>query len=75
MSYSIICVLLVVVTHIINCTPSQPCYYEGEINYLRIPIVDTPNEDLTSYFNRIKRFVNNARQMNGNILVHCVSGE
>jgi hypothetical protein len=60
------------IKYIINCTKELPMEITG-IEYLRIPVDDEYNEDISKYFPQVIEFINNAKGK-GSILVHCYMG-
>lgn len=61
------------VTHIVNATPSAPCAHK-ELTYLRVPIDDRPNVNISEHFEVCRAFIAGALAANGTVLVHCHMG-
>ncbi|CAF3180483.1 unnamed protein product [Rotaria sp. Silwood2] len=63
------------ITHIVNCTPDLPFYWEKKYEYMRINILDSPSQNIRKYFEDFIEFVDNAlRIKTNNVLVHCSAG-
>lgn len=62
------------ITHILNITATCPNWFAGSIEYKNIPIKDTWNQNITSYFEDAFQFIDAARNSGGRVLVHCVAG-
>jgi len=63
------------ITHIINCTPDLPFYWEGKHQYLRVDILDLPSQNIRKHFDPAIEFIDNALRSKGNnVLVHCTAG-
>jgi dual specificity MAP kinase phosphatase len=61
------------IKYIINCTDDIPNKYD-DIIYLRIPVYDNSGEDISVYFDKAISFINEARDNDQSILVHCMAG-
>ncbi len=65
---------------VINVTPEQKpadtlMYMKtNHIDYLQIPILDTPNENILQYFNQTYDFINKHVRKKENVLIHCMAG-
>jgi hypothetical protein len=59
------------IKNIINVSADIPCYFEKDINYLRIPIYDC-NEDISKYFDQVYNFI--IKYKESKILIHCFAG-
>ncbi|CAF0884529.1 unnamed protein product [Didymodactylos carnosus] len=60
---------------IINVTTCVPCYFESELDYLRLPCNDTSGQNLTEYFNENTfQFIKNSLDNKKNVLIHCKAG-
>ena len=44
------------------------------IKYLRVPIYDSPDEDIIDKINEVNTFIDNAIKSKGKVLVHCQMG-
>lgn len=64
------------INYILNVTNKIPCFHEGNTNftYLRIPVRDNGSENLLLYFDKAFQFIEQARQRNGRVLIHCQAG-
>jgi len=62
------------ITHILNVTVDEPNCFEDEFEYLKIAILDTPNQNIAMHFDKAHEFIERARTSGGNILVHCYAG-
>ena len=65
------------ITHILNASDCIPNYFEdtSTITYMRIPIADCGSVILNDYFPAVFKFINNALDTGGRILVHCFAGK
>lgn len=59
---------------IINVTKDIPCYYETTIKYLRIPIDDSIQTEISKYFEDAHKFIDEHINKGESILVHCKAG-
>ncbi|CAF0802310.1 unnamed protein product [Rotaria sp. Silwood1] len=63
------------ITHIVNCTPDLPFYWEKKYEYMRIGALDSPSQNLRKHFDDFIEFIDNAlRVKTNNVLVHCSAG-
>jgi protein-tyrosine phosphatase len=66
------------ITHIINVTKDIPFYHENsnriKIEYLKIPVNDSLDQDIKKYFDETNKFIDKVKQQNGKVLVHCQAG-
>jgi len=63
------------ITHILNATHDCPCFDEASFKYHRIPVKDTWNQDLPSFFAPAFEFINLAKATeNAKCMVHCTAG-
>jgi predicted protein tyrosine phosphatase len=64
------------ITHVLNVTHDCPCHHESTFIYHRIPVKDTWNQDLPSFFSAAFDFINKAKGSNPNakVLIHCTAG-
>ena len=66
------------ITHIINVTKNIPLYHENsdniKIKYLRVPVNDGCDQDIKKYFDETNEFIDQVKQQNGKVLVHCQAG-
>ncbi|XP_059138786.1 dual specificity protein phosphatase 7-like [Physella acuta] len=64
------------ITYVLNVTTNVPNMFENEKNfkYLQIPISDHWSQNLSSFFPEAIRFIDEARDNQKGILVHCLAG-
>lgn len=64
------------ITYILNVTANVPNMFENEKNfkYLQIPISDHWSQNLSSWFPQAIQFIDEARDNNKGVLVHCLAG-
>ncbi|CAF0959705.1 unnamed protein product [Adineta steineri] len=62
------------ITHVVNCTPDLPFYWENKHKCLRIDVLDLPSQNIRKYFDTAVEFIDNALRSKGNVLVHCSAG-
>ncbi|XP_022326174.1 dual specificity protein phosphatase 1-A-like [Crassostrea virginica] len=62
------------ITHIVNLS-SYENNFHGRFQYLRIPVEDIPTEDLSPYFDKSLKFLEEALEGNGRVLVNCNAGQ
>lgn len=67
------------ITHILNAAETEIrtgkyFYKNNNIKYLGIAVLDTPNENISLYFDRVADFIHNCLINRGKIIVHCVMG-
>ena len=63
------------ITHVVNAAPQvQACPFETQCEYYKLNILDSINETLINYFEDVNKFIHNAIQNNGNVLIHCHEG-
>jgi protein-tyrosine phosphatase len=66
------------ITHIINVTKNIPFYHENsesiKIEYLRVSVNDSCDQDIKKYFDEANNFIDKVKQQNGKVLVHCQAG-
>lgn len=62
------------VTHIVNCTIEHPNYYPNEFNYLKLNLLDSPDQNLYHVFERVYNYIKDAIGNGGTVLVHCHAG-
>lgn len=46
----------------------------AQINYMIIPVDDSPNTDLSRYFQEASAFIDQCAASSGKVLVHCMAG-
>jgi len=63
------------ITHIVNCTPDLPLFWENKYEYMRIDALDLPSQNIRKHFDQAIDFIDNAiRSKDNNVLVHCSAG-
>jgi len=62
------------ITAIINVSKNCRNNFEDLFIYKKIPVDDSFNEDISSYFADTSNFIESIQQQNGKILVHCNAG-
>ena len=61
-------------THVVNATTTLSNHFDGMLSYLRVPIDDSIDDDLTPHLERACRFMSEALEHGGSVLVHCQQG-
>ncbi|BFZ11802.1 hypothetical protein BsWGS_14841 [Bradybaena similaris] len=63
------------ITYILNVTSHVPQYYDEQgIRYKRIPASDSAQQNLKQYFEEALEYIDDARQNNAKVLIHCHAG-
>ncbi|KAF7638010.1 hypothetical protein Mgra_00002463, partial [Meloidogyne graminicola] len=62
------------ITHIINVATGVKCLFPKNIIYLSLTVLDVPTENLKRHFDKSIKFINNAIENNGKVLIHCNAG-
>jgi hypothetical protein len=62
------------ISHIVNVTYEYSNAFPEHFHYLRIPAKDVTSERLGPYFYEVARFVAEAQDQGGKVLVHCQQG-
>lgn len=62
------------ITHILNVAQQIPNFFPELFVYHKISILDSPDVNIVSYFHEAASFIKHVQNMNGRVLVHCVSG-
>lgn len=62
------------ITHVLNCTNSLHNRFPEHFTYLRVPVEDDPDVDITLHFDACLKFIDAAKDMGGKCLVHCYQG-
>lgn len=64
------------ITFVVNAAPELPDTPLPDSNplYLRVPVMDHSNVDLSIYFDEVADLIESVRLHNGKALVHCVAG-
>lgn len=58
---------------IVNCTKDQPNFFENELKYKRVEIIDDYKENILQYFDSTCKFIN--ENIKNKVLVHCNAGQ
>eukprot|EP00941_MAST-03F_sp_MAST-3F-sp1_P006272 g6272.t1 len=63
------------ITHIVNCSTQHVAdYYPEKYKYLSLQLRDNNKQDLTAVLYLVLQFIEDARESNGKVLVHCLRG-
>lgn len=63
------------ITHVLNTAIEHPNYFENKgLIYKHLPLEDSPSEDISQFFEDSYKFIDNAIQTGGKVLVHCHAG-
>lgn len=63
------------ITHIVNICTEHPNAFPNDIKYLKLEFTDTSETDLTSAYNRVNKFITEAKKEdNARVLIHCNVG-
>jgi protein-tyrosine phosphatase len=63
------------ITHVLNAAIEHPNYFEHtDIEYKYLPLQDHPNENISQFFADGIKFIHDAIQTRGKVLVHCHAG-
>lgn len=64
------------ISYILNVTPNVPNKFEGDshFKYMKIPISDHLSQNLSKFFPEAIAFIDEARESNQGVLVHCLAG-
>ena len=62
------------ITHIVNATKEIPNFFPSSIRYLNLYLIDMPEQNLTHVLEKSYRFIKDAVDKGGNVLVHCFAG-
>lgn len=62
------------VTHILNVAYGVPNPFPEQLIYKTLPILDIPDTDITAFLEECNSFIDQARDQNGVVLVHCNAG-
>ncbi|KAK6180931.1 hypothetical protein SNE40_008895 [Patella caerulea] len=63
------------IKYVLNVTSHVPLYFENQgIKYRRIPASDSCQQNLKQYFEEAIEFIDDARQNNRRVLIHCQAG-
>eukprot|EP00043_Microstomoeca_roanoka_P018861 m.205769 g.205769 ORF g.205769 m.205769 type:complete len:243 (-) comp16899_c2_seq6:2452-3180(-) len=61
------------ITHICCCIGVPPRFSE-DFKYMTLPAADSPDQDMSQYFDTTYQFISEALASNGKVLVHCGAG-
>lgn len=61
------------INHIVNASGLENSF-PNDFTYLKIDIEDDPEEDISRYFTKTSRFIQNAVLKGGTVLIHCIAG-
>ncbi|KAH3763709.1 leucine rich repeat protein [Pelomyxa schiedti] len=62
------------VTHIVSAIRTKRPLYPLSFRYLNVPVDDTDEDDILSYFPATMEFIDQARKAGSSVLVHCMAG-
>ncbi|XP_072292941.1 dual specificity protein phosphatase 19-like [Eucyclogobius newberryi] len=62
------------VTHVLNVAYGVSNPFPKQLVYKTLPILDIPDTDITAYLEECSSFIDQARDQNGIVLVHCNAG-
>ncbi|KAL1803872.1 dual specificity protein phosphatase 1 isoform X2 [Daucus carota subsp. sativus] len=62
------------VTHILTVASSLPPSYPNEFKYKIVDVQDRESINIAQYFDECFGFIEEAKEMGGNVLVHCFVG-
>jgi len=62
------------VTHIINCAIEIRNFYPDDFQYLNLHLQDWEDQQIAVHFEKAYQFIEDARNKNGKVLVHCMAG-
>ncbi|BFZ07246.1 hypothetical protein BsWGS_10285 [Bradybaena similaris] len=63
------------ISYVLNVTSHVPHYYDEQgISYKRIPASDSAQQNLKQYFEEAIEYIDDARQNNAKVLIHCHAG-
>lgn len=62
------------ITHILNLAPAVENSFSDDFVYLKLPILDVPETDITLHFDKTNDFISSALSSKGRIYVHCNAG-
>ncbi len=63
------------ITHILTCATDIGARFPDNFEYLQLPLLDTPKFNIRSHFDTAREFINNCRNKQGRVLVHCFAGK
>jgi len=62
------------ITALLNVSPNCPNYWPDKFEYQTIPVEDNSTADIKAHFKAAIEFINEVKNKNGKILVHCKAG-
>ncbi|XP_062286477.1 dual specificity protein phosphatase 19-like [Scomber scombrus] len=62
------------VSHVLNVAYGVANLFPDQLVYKTLQILDLPETDITSYFGECSAFIDEAREKDGVVLVHCNAG-
>lgn len=62
------------ITCLLNVSTTCKNMFEQEFDYMNIPVNDNDSANLSSWFDKAIHFIDNARDNDGKVLVHCQAG-
>lgn len=62
------------VSHVLNVAYGVDNLFPDQLVYKRLQILDIPDTDITSYLEECSSFIDQAREQDGVVLVHCNAG-
>ena len=62
------------ISHIVNCTVEHQNYYPNVCNYLKLNLYDSPQQPLDHVLDRTYKYILDAVEKGGTVLVHCHAG-
>ncbi|XP_020777179.1 dual specificity protein phosphatase 19-like isoform X1 [Boleophthalmus pectinirostris] len=62
------------VTHVLNVAYGVSNPFPEQLVYKTVQILDLPDTNITAYLEECSSFINQAREQNGVVLVHCNAG-
>eukprot|EP00191_Tetraselmis_sp_GSL018_P015147 CAMPEP_0177587458 /NCGR_PEP_ID=MMETSP0419_2-20121207/5663_1 /TAXON_ID=582737 /ORGANISM="Tetraselmis sp., Strain GSL018" /LENGTH=455 /DNA_ID=CAMNT_0019077511 /DNA_START=81 /DNA_END=1447 /DNA_ORIENTATION=+ len=62
------------VSHVVNATKGTPNFFDGDLQYLRVAVLDSRSEDLSQQLPEAVSFIARARAEGSGVLVHCLWG-
>ena len=62
------------ITHIVCCTEDARHYLEGNFTYHDVTLTDTDDAEITPHLKSTIKFIEDALESNGKVLVHCGAG-
>ena len=62
------------ITHIICCAKGVQNFFPDNFKYLNINLLDSQTEPIKKHFEESNKFIDDAIQNKGNVLIHCHAG-